>query len=227
MLVFINEVKMTDSSDVDAMKSLITEDSISLELKKRDPVRIPNFARYIFSSNHSHSLLADARERRYLVIEPNMPYDPRSQEYRDYFVRLNQWIDNGGSSKLLYFFQNHDISRFNPFSAPTTSALIEQKVLSMKPVHEWLCEWISSEGEKHAGTTTKCKVLSDSYVEWKFKNCDKKITSTKAGREVGAEMESMGIRKEKRGNMIFDLPDIQSLKSRFARIFNAKIEDIF
>ena len=138
LFVFINEARVTDSRAIDRLKSLITEKEISLELKGKDPVRIPNYARFIFASNHDHVIKADPKERRYLMLEPKPLYEVGTPEHHDYFRSLHQWMDDGGASHLLAYFQTVDLSGFNPHSAPSTSLLIEQKQHSMKSSHQFI-----------------------------------------------------------------------------------------
>lgn len=228
LFVFINEAQITNNRDVDALKGLITEDSVSLELKGKDPVRIPNYARFIFASNHDHVILADPKERRYLMLEPFMPYDHGTPEYHAYFDRLHKWIDGGGSAKLLAYLQGYDLTGFNPHAAPATKLLNEQKQLSMKPVHQWLMEWLSDgEGDRLCGQTIAATKLSESYRTWTEANTDSLITRTRAGREIKKALQEMGIQKFTSNGVKYTLPDLQKMRARFAGVFKVQPEEMF
>ena len=71
-LVVVNEtVDKGDSSKfgaVETLKSLITEDQISVEHKGRDRHQIDNYARFMFCSNHLDGLPFDENERRFFAI---------------------------------------------------------------------------------------------------------------------------------------------------------------
>ena len=71
-LVVVNEtVDKGDSSKfgaVETLKSLITDDQISVEHKGRDRHQIDNYARFMFCSNHLDGLPFDENERRFFAI---------------------------------------------------------------------------------------------------------------------------------------------------------------
>ena len=71
-LVVVNEtVDKGDSSKfgaVETLKSLITDDRISVEHKGRDRHQIDNYARFMFCSNHLDGLPFDENERRFFAI---------------------------------------------------------------------------------------------------------------------------------------------------------------
>ena len=71
-LVVINEtVDKGDSSKfgaVETLKSLISDDRISVEHKGRDRHQIDNYARFMFCSNHLDGLPFDENERRFFAI---------------------------------------------------------------------------------------------------------------------------------------------------------------
>ncbi|MDA8552890.1 DUF5906 domain-containing protein [Alphaproteobacteria bacterium] len=71
-LVVVNEtVDKGDSSKfgaVETLKSLITDDQISVEHKGRDRRQIDNYARFMFCSNHLDGLPFDENERRFFAI---------------------------------------------------------------------------------------------------------------------------------------------------------------
>ena len=71
-LVVVNEtVDKGDSSKfgaVETLKSLISDDRISVEHKGRDRYQIDNYARFMFCSNHLDGLPFDENERRFFPI---------------------------------------------------------------------------------------------------------------------------------------------------------------
>ena len=228
LFVFINEAQIINKQDVDALKSLITEDSVSLELKCKDPIRIPNFARFIFASNHDHILLADPKERRYLMLEPHLEYEHGTLEYQEYFNTLHRWINNGGPSALLEYLLAYDLSGFNPHAAPATRLLNEQKQLSMKPVYQFIFDWLDSgRAENEANTSVKAGVIGKEYSDWMYDNLDKKISATMAGNEIRKAFACMGIEKQSANGRYYVLPSANAIKARFAAVFKSKPEEFF
>ena len=227
LFVFINEARITDSKAIDRLKSLISEKEVSLELKGKDPVRIPNFARFIFASNHDHVIQADPRERRYLMLEPKPLYDVGSPEHYDYFTALHKWMDNGGSSYLLQYLLSIDLTGFNPHSAPSTALLTEQKQHSMKNSHQFIREWLDGSSPTEWPERIPAGDVTTMYQQWLEANTDKKLTATKAGKEVGGAMKELGIEKGAGGTRCFTLPELEGVKARFANLYKTTVGEMF
>ena len=68
MLLLYDEVSGVVQVSVETIKSLITEDQISVEHKGRDRHQIDNYARFMFCSNHLDGLPFDENERRFFAI---------------------------------------------------------------------------------------------------------------------------------------------------------------
>ncbi|MTI12256.1 DUF5906 domain-containing protein [Sansalvadorimonas verongulae] len=227
LFVFINEARVTDSRAIDRLKSLITESEVSLELKGKDPVRIPNYARFIFASNHDHVIKADPKERRYLMLEPKPLYSVGSREHFDYFSELHKWIDEGGAGKLLAFLQGVDLTGFNPHSAPVTALLNEQKLYSMKPVHQFIREWLANSSGVEWKERVLANDLTERYRAWVDSNLGEKITDTRAGRALGSAMKELGIKKIRSNGIKYPLPELESMKSRFSSLYKTPMEEMF
>jgi len=97
LLIFGDEVDMTDKGVFDRAKGIISEDTLSLELKGIDPEPIPNYARFIFAGNHDRILRAGTRERRFLVLEPS----DSMIDNLDYWTLLNAQIEQGGAAAFM------------------------------------------------------------------------------------------------------------------------------
>ncbi|MFT6910225.1 MAG: putative DNA primase/helicase [Oleiphilaceae bacterium] len=110
LLIFADEVNLTSANTADKLKAFISEPTVQMERKGLEAVEIPNYARVIFASNRSHVIAAGTKERRYLVLEPS---SIKAQDSH-YFNGLNQWIDNGGAAKLLYYLLGINLEKFNP-----------------------------------------------------------------------------------------------------------------
>ena len=71
-IVVVNETvdkgESTKFGAVEAIKSFITDDQISVEYKGRDRRQIENFCRFMFLSNHPDGLPFDENERRFFVV---------------------------------------------------------------------------------------------------------------------------------------------------------------
>ena len=117
-----------------ALKDLITNDKIQIERKGVDRYVIPNFTRFLFTSNADFVVPASFEERRFAVFDIA---SSRRQD-NDYFRDLQTWYNEQGASALLHYLQNFDFSKQNLRSAPHTKALQDQKLLSADNVTTWL-----------------------------------------------------------------------------------------
>ena len=225
--MFINEARITDSRAIDRLKSLISEKEVSLELKGKDPVRIPNFARFIFASNHDHVIQADPKERRYLMLEPKPLYEVGSPQHYEYFAALHKWMDNGGAGYLLEYLQSVDLSGFNPHSAPSTALLTEQKQHSMKNSHQFILEWLDGSHPTEWPERILAGDLTTKYQQWYEANTDKKLTANKAGREIGAALKELGVLPVVSNGKRFPLPELEGMKARFANLYKTAVEEMF
>lgn len=97
LLIFADEVDLTDKHVADRLKGIISETTVNLERKGLEIEPLPNYCRLIFASNHTKVLSAGIRERRYLVLEPS---DKNAQD-QDYFKNLWGWIEGNGPAHLL------------------------------------------------------------------------------------------------------------------------------
>jgi hypothetical protein len=73
-----------------------------IERKGIDAVRVPNYARLIFSSNHGHVLRIDVSDRGYcachVVVPDDMVGPVGADKRRAYFVPIVKQTDNGGAA---------------------------------------------------------------------------------------------------------------------------------
>ena len=69
-----------------------------------------------------------------------------SEKYKNdenYYVKLGEWLDNGGREALMYFLMNFNFTKYNLRTAPVTEALISQREYTMKNDEFWWldCIW--------------------------------------------------------------------------------------
>ncbi len=115
------------------LKALITEDSIMLERKNIDAVRIKNHIRLLVASNEDWPVPAGPGERRWLVCDCSDKY----KEDHDFFAALEVEMDNGGLEAMMYDLLNREITT-NQRSAPKTAALSDVAVKGFNPLEKWL-----------------------------------------------------------------------------------------
>lgn len=125
-----------DKKHESVLKSLVTENYLTIESKGVDVVASPNYTHIIMASNAQWVVPAGSNERRFFVL------DVSSEKIQDkkYFAAIQDQLNNGGREALLHLLLNYDISNFEVRDVPKTSALQEQKVLSMNNEEAWWYE---------------------------------------------------------------------------------------
>ncbi len=122
-----------DTKIVGHLKALITEPTLVTE-RKHMPVRtVRNVVHLIMASNSDWIVQAGLDDRRHLVLEIA---DTHAGDY-EYFVALNEELDNGGREAMLHDLQRRDLSNFNVRIVPKTDALDRQKILSLEAHERW------------------------------------------------------------------------------------------
>ena len=166
-LVVVNEVNNVDNSiwyNGDALKSLITEDSVIIEKKGIDPMTYDNCINFIFVSNNERPINLDNQDRRYAVFEPNPIHGKDDFEYwSEEFYSLKD--DPQFLEDLYNWCLKQDISKFNPRNIPMTEAKLEL-IAQNRPRHE---EFVIEYIEKFRDGFEKQDCFSE-YVYWCNRN---------------------------------------------------------
>ena len=105
------------------LKSLITEDTVTIEPKYFAPFQVPNLLHILMSSNSDWVVPAGPHARRYAVFKVS---DKRIDDF-DYFSALRSELDNGGIEAMLYDLLRLDLGNWRPRKIYKTAALTEQK----------------------------------------------------------------------------------------------------
>lgn len=224
MVVFGDEVDLTDVRSADKLKGLISEATLSLEKKGIDPISVPNYARFIFASNHEQVIRAGNRERRYLVLEPSPIY----AQDKTYFEQLWNWISSNGAANLLHYLLNYDLSGFNARKAPTTQALLDEKLANLSPYQEFMHSELSKEMPFNNAKRIATREFTNMCSYWCADN-QYQLSKPTIRSGLGRLVKSMGvvpIGKHGRGP-IYELPESKDLQERFAKVLGQTREDLF
>jgi len=150
LVCFIDEMAFTDNRDQsDLLKKLITENTILIEKKHKEPIEFKNTMNVVFASNHEHMVPAGIASRRYVVFALDNRYSsknnhPGRKAYMD--ALLNTPI--GAIARVLY---ERDISSFDPTDYPRTRGLRLQRRHSMDPMTKWWLDILESGSMKLHG----------------------------------------------------------------------------
>ena len=123
LVVHVDEVYEAGNWDLaNKLKPLITEPTVSANIKYGPQIEIENYARFVMFSNHGAPLNIEDGDRRYFVF--NSKAQPRPD---DYYETLYREIDTPTAMNALYsFLCKRDLSGFNAFRRPPMTEAKQQ-----------------------------------------------------------------------------------------------------
>ncbi len=125
-----------------ALFSLITEDTITIEPKFIGPYSVPNYLNIDIISNEKHVIPASGTARRF--FKPTVS----SNRLRDfeYFAAIEKQLNDGGYEALLYhLLYEVDLRGFNVRDVPRTAGLAEQQQMSSDSFTRWIQACINAD----------------------------------------------------------------------------------
>jgi phage/plasmid-associated DNA primase len=151
LLVFADEAFWAGNKQAEGvLKGLVTEDTLSIEMKGVDVGQFPNFIRLILATNNKWVVPASAEQRRFVVIDASAA---RMQDTA-YFGAVIQQMENGGLAALMHHLQSLDLEGVNLRKIPQTDALADQKLRSLDSVATWLHGCLNNGGIEEAETSS-------------------------------------------------------------------------
>ena len=131
LLVFLDEATFGgDKKHKGKLQNMITDPVTLFEPKGIDSITMRNYMNVIIASNEEWIIPASCDERRYLVLAVNSD----KQIDTKYFNAMDDEMENGGPSAMMYDLLQHDYSGVNLRKAPFTQALSEQIETSLPAV---------------------------------------------------------------------------------------------
>ena len=185
LVVQVDEVYEAGNWDLaNKLKPLITEPTVSANIKYGPQLEIENYARFLMFSNHTAPLNIEDGDRRYFVF--NSKAQPREDGYYD---RLYRYIDTEAAMNALYtFLMRRDLSGFNPYRRPPMTEAKQQIIAeSEHPLHTYIIEAVVSGhfrrelGEEFSFDALQRRLVKDGYG-----------AQAKNTKEVGTAMKLAG-----------------------------------
>jgi len=148
-MVIVEEVKDLNLSDMNNLKTLITEPFIMADKKFGAYQQETNHANFMFTSNFERSLyLPDsANARRYFVV-----FSEQKPKEDTYYCSLAIWLEqDDGYGKTLAFLMDRNLTEFNAMGAPPeTAAKTKLMANSKTDIELYVQQWangIDDEGD--------------------------------------------------------------------------------
>jgi len=175
-VVFLDEALWAgDKKGEGVLKALITEPSLQLEAKFRDPIRVENRLRIVVASNNDWAVPAGIGDRRWFVLNVADTYS--GMAHQGYWNAVYNQIDGGGAAAMLHDLLSMDVSAFNVRAVPHTAAKASQQVHSLHGSLAWLHDVlqegsIGGEQWQDAGLTIETDRAYMCYVEFSKRQRD-------------------------------------------------------
>jgi phage/plasmid-associated DNA primase len=134
LFLFVDEAFWAgDKSSDGILKALITEDTLNIERKGQDVIKMANLIFLMMASNNDWVVPAGLEARRHCVLDVS---ESRMQD-KAYFAAIQEQMDNGGREAFMYDLLHTDLSIADIRTVPKTAALLEQKIYSMTPIQQF------------------------------------------------------------------------------------------
>lgn len=222
VLVFADEAFYAgDKQNESALKGLITDPYLTIEGKYQNAVTTKNVVHLLMASNEGWVVPAGEDERRYCVLEVSDRY----KQDHAYFESIYQESKSGGMEAMLYDLLRFDLSNFNVRQVPHTSALLDQKIRSLKPLHQWWFESLIngrvSEGDFEWSRSIEKNRLRDAFSRYLERRhiggwVPDEVSFGKALHECMPSMKVMRKRSEEGERMRFyELPSLAQARKEW------------
>jgi len=122
-----------DFKAADALKSLITEPTISIHAKYQEPRNTFSCHRFFAATNASHFARTDADDRRFVYLPVSETYKGK----QGYWDALNAALASPELPAFVDHLQSRNLALFDPTRRPSSNALIDQRVKSLTGFDQW------------------------------------------------------------------------------------------
>jgi len=228
-----------DKKHASILKTLITEDTLTIEAKGVDAETSRNYVHLIMASNDQHVVPAGGDERRFLVLDVKNT----QQQNIGYFSAIMKQLESGGREALLHHLLTLDMEGFDVYNVPRTSALHEQKLLSLSTEEEWWYQKLVEgrllfKGDNWSTEVRKDELIHDYIQHAQRFNITRRGSATALGRFLGRVCPKLGTvqkmaayeettgdgwtRKVERRTYFWVLPTLEAARARWEELYGAE-----
>jgi Family of unknown function (DUF5906) len=129
-----------DKSAEGVLKRFITEDTLTIEQKGRDPIEVPNLLHAMMASNNDWVVPAGEHERRFVVQKVSNVH----RQEKEWFDPLYKQMREGGYEAMLFDLLARKLGDWHPRDIVRTAALAEQQVQTLSPYDAWWLELLQT-----------------------------------------------------------------------------------
>lgn len=198
-LVYGDEITASDARvDADYLKGLITQHGARVNEKFQVPHTLPDFASYIFTSNHPDALFVEVGDRRYFVHEIRVA--PLSRAFYD---RYHQWLHkDNGPAHLFHHLLHLPMSGFHPRDpAPDTPGKARMLRAGMSGMADFVASLRdNTDGVYHNGTMYPFTLWTSAEL-LTLLDPERRTRITPTG--LGREMQRQGFQPANNGQTVY------------------------
>ena len=133
-IVFMDEALFSGNrKGSDALKSLVTEETIQINEKHQPARQVRSFHRYFAATNADHFKNTERDDRRDFTLRVS---EARKGDHA-YWSALTHEMENGGVEAMVHDLLAMDLTGFNVRNKPKTKELLAQKLHSLNPTARW------------------------------------------------------------------------------------------
>lgn len=184
LLITINETNPIESRDrIENIKFLITAEDVTIEGKHKDPVKAPNFCRFIFFSNRLFAFPVEDGSRRPVIFKASSKYLPINYGVENNKIFFTNLADNIYKNKeyqkaFLEYLLKYDISNFNPKEITKSSLHQDLEESSVSPIVHYLAHTVKKNEKDFMFPVKDCYQDFLQYMKdnsYKYEVSDKKF----------------------------------------------------
>lgn len=228
-IVFLDEALFAgDRNSSDALKSLVTEPTISINEKHQPARQITSYHRFFSATNADHFKATDRDDRRDFVLRVS---EHRKGDY-GFWNALNAEIENGGAAAFTHDLMAMDLTGFNVRAKPNTRELTEQKLQSLEKFPRWWFDCLS-QGKIHDGNNEWPDFVSSATLLRMFSEAEKPVRTYKQliDRDIVSFMTKMCPSAKREQGMEgscrrrgYIMPDVEIARSDFEKYIGDSVE---
>jgi hypothetical protein len=205
LIVVGSEIKDScEKFDIEKYKSMITDDTLTIEPKGVDPYDVRNNTRYVILSNNSCPLNISLGERRMFVYR----IDDDKKQSVEYYARMAELMKLPKVIKAFFhYFARMDLTGFNPRKFPETELRKKMKVISMPQPYRFAKAIIEGEFELRSVYVNKTdekliasNVLYEEFGRWRLENGETSSTTKQNFKNKLSEIGIQELEKKKKIN---------------------------
>lgn len=212
------------------LKDLITGGQHVIEQKGKESYTVDNCSRIVIIGNEKWIVPASADERRFAVFDVG---DGKRQD-NAYFKKMRELMEAGGYEYLLRYLLDFDLTGIDVSVAPKTQGLLDQKIETLSPFHDWwfTClreERISLSDEEGWPIEISRDKFRDAFSRYhRQRNISGRLpTEPTIGRvlsELVPKIDAVQRRAGEKRERVYSLPDIHECRKSFETYLGHRID---